>query len=301
MFERILVPLDGSEIAEMSLPYAEELARGLGTEIILFHACGPDHREHEHMHAIYLESLAGTLAGKMKVGQPDSAETRVTTKMETGGPQGTICNLVERNDVGLIIMTATGGSGINVAMLGSVADYICRTAPIPVMLIRPLNVNRTEGKKRLINRILLPLDGSSLSRLALSVAEELAARLDVPITLFQMARMSYPTTVAYVPGISIPAIDYAKLNEGEEKWVRAEIVTLQSELRKKGLTVNYKITSGTNAANDIIDTGKEVQADLIIMSSHGRSGFTRWALGSVAERVLRYGGIPLLLVNARAG
>jgi nucleotide-binding universal stress UspA family protein len=179
------------------------------------------------MHAIYLESLAGTLASKMKARQPDSPETRITTKQETGSPAGTVCNLVERNDIGLIIMTATGGSGIKVTMLGSVAGNICRTAPVPVLLIMPLNINQTEGKKRLINRILLPVDGSSLSRLALPVAEELATRLDVPITLFQMARMTYPTTAAYVPGLGIPAIDYSKLNEGEEKWVRAEIVTLE--------------------------------------------------------------------------
>jgi nucleotide-binding universal stress UspA family protein len=64
--------------------------------------------------------------------------------------------------------------------------------------------------------------------------------------------------------------------------------------------VDHRITSGIDAAKEIAQTSKEVGADLIVMSTHGRSGFDRWMMGSVAEKVLRYGEIPLLLVNARA-
>jgi len=299
MFERILLPLDGSEIAEAALPYGEELGRKLGAEIILFHVCGPEHQQYERMHQMYLDRLAETVARNMRKGQPKGKQVKVIIKVEAGEPQENICNLVKKSDVDLIIMTAVSASGTKVArMLGSVTDHVCRTVPIPVMLIRPQNVQRTEDKNRLISRILLPLDGSDLSKIALPVGEELATKLKASITLFQMARVAQPYVDYAATGFYV---DYTKLNEYEEKLVRAETIALEKELRDKGLTVTHSVTSDLDAADEIIKVGKKVGADLVVMSTHGRSGLRRWIFGSVAEKVLRHGEIPLLLVHARAG
>ena len=301
MFERILLALDGSELAEMALPYGEELGRRFGSELILFHVCGPEHQQYkQHMHRLYLDSLAKTMEHNMRRGQPKGTQVKVTTKVESGEPQENICNLVEKNDIDLIIMTAVSASGLKVAKrLGSVADHICRTVPIPVMLIRPQNVQRIEGKKRLINRILLPLDGSDLSKTALPVGEELATKLKVSITLFQMAHIIIPYSAD--PMGNIPPINSLELSKYEENRVRTEIIALEKELRGKGLTVTHSVTAGFDAADEIIEAGKKVDADLVVMSTHGRSGLRRWVFGSVAEKVLRYGEIPILLVNARPG
>lgn len=296
MIERILLPLDGSELAEVALPYGRELARKLDSELILFHVCGPGHHQQEHMHKVYLNSLAETLRRNLKRGQPKGTEIKVTTKIEAGGPQENVCTLVEKDDIGLIVMTAVGASGLKVGkMLGSVADYICRTVPIPVMLIRPQSTQRIGGRRQLINRILLTLDGSELSQRALPVGEELAAKLKVPITLFQMAHIVIP----YADDMA--GAPYTKLSEDVEKRVRAEIIALEGELREKGLNVTHNVVSGTNATDEIIEASKKDGADLVVMSTHGRSGLRRWVLGSVAEKVLRHGEISLLLVNARAG
>ena len=185
-------------------------------------------------------------------------------------------------------------------MLGSVTDHLCRTVPIPVLLIRPQEIQRIESKKRLINRILLPQDGSELSKLALPVGEELASKLKVPITLFQMATMLLLYDYGYGMGYG-GYVDYGKVDEVTKKQVNDEMNALQQELKEKGLDVTYSVTSGTDATGEIIKAGKAVGADLTVMSTHGRSGLDRWALGSVTERVLRYGEMPLLLVNARAG
>jgi len=298
MFERILLPLDGSELSEMALPYGEELASKLGSEVILYHIHGHEHSQQEHMYQIYLDRLAETVQRNVRKGQPKGTEVKVTTKVEAGEPTENICNLVDINKVDLIIMTAVSASGLKVGkMLGSVTDHVCQTVPIPVMLIRPQSVKQTDKKRRLVNRMLIPLDGSELSKLALPITEELAAKLKVRITLFQMAHMIYP----YVAGDYVSMIDYTKLGEGEEQRVRAEMIALKKELREKGLTVTHSVISGTDAANEIIEAGKEVDADLVVMSTHGRSGLGRWVFGSVAEKVLRHGETPLLLVHARAG
>lgn len=215
-----------------------------------------------------------------------------------GEPVENICRLVEKNNIGLIIMTAVSASGLRVGkMLGSVTDHVCRTVPVPVMLIRPQALQRIGGKGQLINQILIPVDGSHLSRLALPVGEELATRLKAGITLFQMVRIIVP----YVDDAGGSLSVYERLTEEGEKQARIEIAALQAELKEKGLNAIQIVVAGLNAADEIIEAGKKVGADLMVMSTHGRSGLRRWVFGSVAEKVLRHLEIPLLLVHARAG
>ena len=309
MFERILLPLDGSELAETAIPYGEELAGRLGSEIILYHVYGHEHKHQQRMPQVYLDRLADTIRQNTK---NKGIEVKVTTEIEAGEPTENICNLVNKNKVDLIIMTAVSASGLKIGkMLGSVTDHLCRTVPIPVLLLRPQDRQVIESKKQLINRILIPLDGSELSKLSLPIGEELASRLKVKITLFQMAAllrvydygygMGYNTyDSSYSSKYNVYA-DYAKLEEEERNRVNNEMVALDKELKEKGFDVNYSITSGADATNEIIKAGKDSGADLTIMSTHGRSGIDRWILGSVTEKILRYGEMPLLLVNARAG
>lgn len=297
MFDKILLPLDGSKMAEMALPYGQELAEKLGSELLLFHVCGPEHHQLQHMHEVYLNSLAETLKHPAGKGLP--AEIKVSTKIETGGAQENICTLVEKSHIGLIVMTAIGASGLKIGkMIGSVADHICRTVPVAVLLVRPGHPPLVEGKTPLIKRIVLTLDGSDLSKLALPVAEELALKMKVPVTLFQMAHI-------VMPGSDDPSsgamFNIRQLTDFAVEQVESDLNNLEKELKEKGLNVNHAAVAGTSAADEIIDAVKKTGADLIVMSTHGRSGFTRWLLGNVAERVLRHADVPVLLVNARAG
>ena len=299
MFERILLPLDGSELAELALPYAEELARALGSEVVLYHVRGHEHAQQEHMHQAYLDRLAESVRRNIKNGRPEGTEARVTARVDAGEPTENICNLVDKSKLDLIVMTAVSASGLRIGkMLGSVSDHVCRTVPIPVMLVRVQGVRRTDGKNRLINRILMPLDGSELSRLALSVGEELAATLRVSVTLFQMANRIRPQVDAMGSGAYI---DYTRFDEAEEQRVSAEMIALEAELKGRGLDITQTVTSGSDAAAAIIEASKKIGADLVVMSTNGRSGLGRWVFGNVAEKVLRHGEIPLLLVHARAG
>jgi nucleotide-binding universal stress UspA family protein len=298
MFERILLPLDGSELAEIAIPYAEELASRLGAEVILYHVYGHEHQQQEHMHQMYLDRLAESMERNIRKGQRKSTSVKVITKVEAGEPTENICNLVDKNKVDLIIMTAVSTSGRKIGkMLGSVTDHLCRTVPIPVMLIRLQDTQRTGGKERLINRILIPLDGSELSKLALLVGEELASELNASATLFQMAHKFRP----YYGGMgTLEYIDYTKFDEDAKNQVSAEMSALETELKEKGLDVTNVVTSGFDAAGEIIDVCKQIGIDLVVMSTHGRSGVDRWVLGSIAEKILRHGETPLLLAHARA-
>jgi nucleotide-binding universal stress UspA family protein len=296
MFEKILLPLDGSKTAEMALPYGQELAEKLGSELLLFHVCGPEHHQQQHMHEIYLNSLAESL--KRNSGKGSTGGIKIATKIETGGPQENICTLVEKNHISLIVMTAIGASGLKIGkMIGSVADHVCRTVPAAVLLVKPGYPPLVEGKSHLINRILLTLDGSELSKLALPVAKELGLKLKVPITLFQMAQivMPYSDDLAGGTMLNIKQLTDVALEQAE-----SDLNKVETELKAKGLKANHAVVAGTSAPEDILDAVKKTGADLIVMSTHGRSGVTRWVLGNVAERVLRHADVPVLLVNARA-
>ncbi len=298
MFEKILVPLDGSDVAETALRYAEEFARRLGSEIVLYHVCGPEHEHFVRMHKVYLDDLARNVEANLK--RRRAQGVKVSTQVEVGQPAENVCNLVESRQIRLVVMSAVGASTPRIAhVLGSVADQVCRTVPVPVLLVRPERARQAAEGKSLIGRILVPLDGSELSAKVLPVAEEMARRFDAGITLFRMAHVVNPAGLDGVD--SVPGINYLQLTQQQEQRVRNELLEVEKGLRAKGVTATNQVVTGVDAAEELIEAGTKVGADLVVMSTHGRSGITRWAMGSVAERVLRHGTLPLLLVNARAG
>lgn len=297
MFERTLIPLDGSDTAEKAIPYGEELAERLGSRLVLYHVCGIEHQPQINLHKIYLSSLAETVRRTLQLGRSEEKET-VTTRVDVGEPRENICSLIDESKIDLVVMTAIGSSGVLVGkMIGSVADHVCRNVPVPVMLIRPRQKQPTDKKQHLINRILLTLDGSELSLRALPVAEELASRLNIPITLFQMAHIIVPYSDDMVVDNSL---GYTILSNANEERVRTEMKDVEEKLRDKGFSVNTIVVPGASAADEIIDASIKAGADLICMSTHGRSGMRRFLLGAVADKVIRHSDVPVLLVNARA-
>src|SRR4030042_3698779 len=122
-----MIPLDGSEVAEIALPYGEELARKLGSEVILLHVPGSEHQQYDRMHKMYLERLAETVKHNIKNGQPKGTQVKVTAEVEAGEPHENICSLVAKDDIDLIVMASVSVSGLKIAqMLGSVTDHVCR-------------------------------------------------------------------------------------------------------------------------------------------------------------------------------
>ncbi len=141
-------------------------------------------------------------------------------------------------------------------------------------------------------KILVPLDGSELAKTALDQAEKLAKTFDAEIILFQVV----PFMPIYgSPELVTPLIVDEKQKEAAEKY----LANLAEELRKKGLKVAAMVRTGQQVAVEIIDFAKEIGVDLIIMCTHGRSGISRWVLGSIAHKVLTRAETPILLVRSK--
>lgn len=290
MFERILLPLDGSRLAELAIPYGEELAGRLGSEVILLHACPSQHEPFSHMQELYLDGMVNTMQRQIKRKLPRCEGYRVRAEVIFGEPPDVICDYVQKNEIGLVILATHGASGLKVWMLGSVADKVIRAVNIPTLLIRAEKGRPVEGKKSLVSRILLPLDGSDTSKIAVPYALELAKRLKASITLYRMAEEAYRYTVPVT-------IDWAQVDAAQEKRVRNYLTEVESDLRREGVPVTHAVTLGTDPAVEILEQQRKTKADLVVMAIRGRSPVVRWVFGSTAEKVLLNGDLPLLLVR----
>jgi nucleotide-binding universal stress UspA family protein len=142
------------------------------------------------------------------------------------------------------------------------------------------------------NKILVPLDGSDLARKSLIEAERMAKCFGSEIVLFEVV----PFMPIYgSPELVTPLIIDEKQKESAEKYLS----NLAGELKMKGFKVTHVVKTGQQVALEIIDFAKENGCDLIIMCTHGRSGITRWVLGSVALKVLTRAETPVLLIRSK--
>ena len=151
----------------------------------------------------------------------------------------------------------------------------------------------------MFEKILVPLDGSKVGEAALPCVEELVSKLPpalkVEVTLFQVVSSLTHFIVAGEAGVQIP---YTEQEMGQIKTKALDYLNKVGEgLRGKGAVVKAEVSTG-DAADEISKAADEIGADLVAMSTHGRSGLSRWAFGSVTDKVLRGGNKPVLMVRA---
>jgi nucleotide-binding universal stress UspA family protein len=304
MFERIMVPLDGSELAEVALPYAEELCGRLGSDVRLVYVSEPQDKSAEHMHKFYMEEVANTTRANAEkyVGTSGKNDVHVMSKILSGNPAEEIVDYADRADIGLIVISTHGRSGVKRWALGSVADKVVRATGRPVILVRANGARPDVREKGTLREILVPLDGSQDAETVLPYVENLASRLKGKVTLLRVLAQGFMSSDA------VGKYMYFAFPEAQMKSISAEareyLGQVAERLQKKGIktAIEVRLSNDVKSANDamaIIDFAREANADLVAMSTHGRSGVSRWVLGSVAERVLGEGSTPLLLVRTQ--
>jgi len=292
----MLLPLDGSELAETALPYIRDLSNQIGSEIYLLHVCPTEHQYYTHMHQIYLNTIAGDLRNSIKESYPDIQEPKVFYEVISGDPVKVIFDYVKRKDISLVVATTFGTSGLGKLALGNVADKLLRGLGIPTLLVRiPETTDAVE--KRIIRMILLPVDMSEASKTAVPYALELAKKLNASITLFSMAQTVYSQNLDAVgPGVGA---NWDEIDKATEKYIDENLKSIENEILAAGVQVTHTSYLGIDAGYEILEMEKRVQPDLVVMATRGRSPVTRWAFGSVAEKVLREGSKPLLLIKKK--
>jgi len=289
MYERILIPLDGSKAAEIVIPYVEEIAAKLGSEIILVSVAESKTTDRDHLHRSYLEPITKQVQRQLK-DWGAREEVKVQGKVLPGKPADEILRFADETNVGLIAMTSRGSSVRGPWLLGNIAAKILRATGKPVLLVRAPASEAALQQKRLTKRILVPLDGSNLGEAAIPCAETLGSALKAELVLFQV--VAPPRVWAGGEGGSyvMPPDE-----EGLKASAMAYLGGVAKPLKEKGLNISNAVDLGS-AADQIIDYAKANAIDLIAMSTHGRSGIGRWVFGSVTDKVLHAGDTAILVV-----
>lgn len=295
MFERILVLLDGSQLSELALPSAEELAGAFDSQVELVCVCEPAEREYRHMAQRYIERVAGQVSERIILhGVKDTGKsepTRVKSVVLSGKPASEIVDYVERSDATLVILTSHGRSGLKPWSLGGTATTVVERVTKPVLLV---SASSTGSKGSVFSSILVPLDGSDKSEAILPYIKELSRKLKSGVTLLRVVVSGYHVH-------TIGGLDYISLPEEQVERMKAEagpyLAKVSSEL-KGARAVSAGVRRG-DAAEEILKLADENGVSLIAMSTHGHSGIERWTFGSVTHKVLHSGKVSLLLVRAK--
>ena len=298
MFRQILVPLDRSALAEQALGRAASLARAshAAVDVALVHEPLPFaayndipwHAEQWRDEQRYLDTIVQELVS--------GAAVSVSHNVLRGAAVDMICQRAREIDADLIVMTSHGRTGLNRFWLGSVADAVIRRSGIPVLVLRPIeNATRRDATKP-FSKILVPLDGSALAadalESAISLAKCSAARLVLLRVVQPVPLIGMEAGLPYAYAAPVPD---QIATEGLANEARRELADVARRLRiESGLDVEPFVVIASNVAQGIIDFARGQDVDAIAMSTHGR-GASRLLLGSVADKVLRASGLPMLL------
>ena len=311
MFERILVPLDGSRFSELAIPTAGGLAARTGASL----------------HLLTVASVPeGGMAGLDPAGGAVEATAEAATReaerylhdalrrIQRGNPgvrtsshvlgQGPAVSGIRqeavRTEADLIVMTTHGRGGIQRAWFGSVAQGIVRRAERPVLLVRPTpgdgeangDGDPMERAGAPFRRILVPLDGSRMAEKALDLAGAVAAADGAALTLF---RVVPPLVASTYPFRTIPLRGEADGEEEGRRRAQSYLDDLAQGLRAQGVEVETGVKISHHPALEVLDHVRESGADLVTMTTHGYGAAGRLFLGSVADKVVRGSEAPVLL------
>ncbi|WP_254824141.1 universal stress protein [Haloglomus halophilum] len=281
MYDRILVATDGSETADTAVEGAVRLADRFGADLHAIHVTPPDDggpppdSPDEVDPDALLEEVTAHAA------ESDVLVSTAVLPNEAGTARA-IADYAEAQDVDLLVMGTQGRTGLDRFVLGSVTERTLRVAPAPVLTVR------TSTPVEDLDDVLVATDGSEGAAAAVTHAVDLAAAADATLHVIHVVDV----TVAWPTGAGGPLLDRME-ESGQEAVERA----VERAGRADIPSVEATLLSGS-PYRAIVDYAADTGVDLTVVGTHGRSGFDRFLLGSVAERVVRTAGTPVLALKA---
>jgi nucleotide-binding universal stress UspA family protein len=295
MLRRLVVPLDGSELAERALPYAVQLARArLGRLVLVRVALAPPPSGFD-WEAQYAASITEAEHYLADVVEKLGPTVPVETSIPYGRPAAEIINIVSELEADGVVMATHGRTGVAHLLYGSVAETVLAASPVPVFL-----VHAQPGEAAPVPfdppaaRLLVPLDGSAFAEAALATAIDVLGPPGELILLGVVAaaehalRDEHHRVIAYLD----------QVQEALEREARDYLNSVARRVVQEhpGTRVGVDVRVG-KAADGIATAAAADLADLVVMSTHGRTGLRRAVTGSVAGAVLRTSHTPVLMVH----
>lgn len=296
MLRTILVPLDGSPLSEQALPIAGPLAAPTGARLLLVRAAWVPHLadlspQDAEIHSIQVaEEYLATIKTRLE------ADGLVVDTAIPFAPAGEgILIEIDLHYPDLVVMSTHGRSGISRLLFGSVAETVVARSSAPVLLVRVARAELPIQPIKPQPAILVPLDGSAFAEAALVHARELALALGGELVLMR-AVVPPPQWVDPMVVLPYPTEEAVTREDIEAKTYLTDLVT---QLHTEGIRARGVVQIG-RATDSILHECEACEADLIIMTTHARTGWNRAVFGSVAMGILYHTDRPILLVNPKA-
>lgn len=292
----MLVPIDFSERSLEALETALSLTKRIGAQLHLIHVYEPDYRFTTLMAMPivlppvqvaqgvrrHLKDVAKKFGVELRPGNVHAIE---------GRPFEEICRIAREQKIDLIVAATRGNTGVKHLVLGSTAERIVRYSPCPVLVVHPLEKNKKlTGRSLDFGKILVPIDFSECSLKGLEYAKALARQFGSKLVLLNSVAFQY-----YVTSDEYARYDLPLLMEQAEKASRRQMRDLIEKTDWDGIEVTPSLQIG-HAGQQICARAAGHDADLIVTSTHGTTGFKHVLVGSTAEYVVRHAPCPVLVV-----
>jgi nucleotide-binding universal stress UspA family protein len=300
-FRSMLVPLDGSPLAEQTIPLALEIARAARSKLrlVLVHPLLPPpfYEESAQLYVTvdlamrksardYLRGLAARLR--------EQSGLQISSVILDGPTEAALARYVHDIGADLVAMTTHGRGGVRGAWLGSVADRLVRRLDVPILVTRVREGAGTLSASPKIREILVPLDGSGLAEAALAPAAAMAELFEAELVLAQIVPSLTAGSLLPVNFAAGYDRDAAAL---QRKQAQDYLEGLGEDLRKRGTRVRTTVSVAPNVGEALIGLAHPQRIDLVAIATHGRSRVQRLMLGSVADKLIRGAEPPVLVVR----
>lgn len=310
--DMLLVPLDGSTIAESVIPYAVTMARATRRGLILLSVLplmtsepstngssavllsGVQRREQEATATrLYLESVTQTIAAD---------DLPVEIQVIVGVPEQDIAAYAQSDPrITGVALATHARHGLSRLLFGSVAEHVIQTTTLPVLLVRA-NLHQTAPiLPPTFKTIMVPLDGTRAAEEAMPIARALVAtesngRLILLSVLHEVPEVSFSMADALAPTLSQSPDWINDEYQRQIEYAQMYLLQLSQDLHAQGVPVITRRAFGSPPI-EITHVGKTEHADLLVMTTHGRTGMLNQWQADVARRVLHETRVPLLLVR----
>lgn len=288
---RILFPTDFSEGAKQAFPQAASLADWHDAELHLLNVTGRHRHDYETTRENFpvptaqLDDWLGRQASGGG-GWPDLEGLSITQRqIESAVPAETILDYATEEDVDLVVMGTHGRRGADRMLFGSVTEEVVRNAPCPALTVRQ---GADVAPQKAVRRVLVPVDFSDVTETAVRHAKEIAQTYGAEIDLLHVVEEPiYPNAYGVEP-VEFPTQEVVERVEGQLADLARDEIGFEH--------VMVEATVGPPAIG-ILDYIEKNEVDLVVLATHGRTGFERVLLGSVTERVLRRSPKPVFVVK----
>jgi nucleotide-binding universal stress UspA family protein len=298
MLESVLVPLDGSSLAECVLPHAVALADAFGSQVVLLRVLGQN-QSAESTHTV--DPLAWQLSKTEADLYLDSVRARLQeagllalTELLEGPAAENIVGSAQSHSTDLIIMSSHGRSGLTGWGISSIVQKVVLSAPTSLMIVRARQAVGLLAEQR-YKRLFVPLDGSVRAECVLPVAIHLARAHRSQLVLAHV--VGRPELARRTPATQEDLDLVNRLVVRNQEEGARYLEQLLSRLPVEGLDVQTHLVAGQNVAAALHDLIEREQIDLAVVSAHGYSGEARWPYGSVVSNLIFYGTTPLLIMQ----